>query len=183
MAKLFWQISTTLDGYMEDPERSLKLTAEVEDKEFEAYASKMLESIGAFIIGRKTYELFVGYWPTATGHDADILNSLPKYVVSTTLDEVKWNNGHLVRRDIEETIKEVKRQHGNDIAVFGSATLASSLLNMGLIDECRIMITPYLLGKGNQTFKPSDTIRNLNLTGSERWSSGTTFLTYTVARD
>jgi dihydrofolate reductase len=183
MAKLFWQISSTLDGFMEDPNGKLDRTAEIEDKEFEAYASKMLESIDAFIIGRKTYELFVGYWPTATGPDAEILNRLPKYVVSTTLDEVSWKNGHLIREDVQKTIAELKRNEARDIAVFGSAALASSLLEMGLIDECRVMITPFLLSSGNHTFKESDTPRRLELTRLEQWSSGTAFLTYTVPRD
>lgn len=182
MRKVFWQISTTLDGFMEDSEKKLELTAQIEDEEFEAYASKMLESIGAFVVGRKTYELFVSYWPTATGRDAEILNSLPKYVVSTSLDQVEWNNAELISGDIEERIRTLKGQDGGEIAVFGSATLASSLLDMGLIDECRIMITPYLLASGSRTFRADGAPRGLNLTGFERWNSGTVFLTYAPDR-
>ena len=176
---MFWQISTTLDGYMEDPEGSLKFTAEVEDPEFKSYGSKMLESIDAFIIGRKTYELFVAYWPIAEGRDAEILNSLPKYVVSTTLKSVDWNKAELIGEDLSGAINELKNQEGGDLAVFGSATLAVSMLKLGLIDEVRVLVTPYLLGNGNSAFPTSNGgVRALDLTGSERFSSGTMFLTY-----
>ena len=180
MRKLFWQISTTLDGYMEAPGGSLELTAEIQDKEFESYGTEMLDSIDSFILGRRTYELFVGHWPTATGRDADILNRLPKYVVSTTLETVDWNNGQLVNGDIETAIGDLKKGDGRDIAVFGSSTLAASLLEMGMIDECRIMITPYLLGRGHHALKPFETSRALSLTKCEKWSSGTVYLTYAV---
>ena len=180
MRKLFWQISSTLDGYMEDLEHSLKLTAEIEDKEFKEYGTEMLDSIDSFIIGRRTYELFVGHWPKATGRDAEILNALPKYVVSTTLDRVEWNNGHLVNGDVAKAIGELKKQDGRDIALFGSSTLAASLLEMGLIDECRVLVTPYLSGKGHHTFKRLETARALSLTKCERWSLGTAYLTYAV---
>ena len=184
MRKVFWQISTTLDGYMEDPERSLKLTAEVEDEEFISYASEMLGSIDAFIIGRKTYELFVGYWPTAPGRDAEILNSLPKYVVSTTLESLDWNNAELIGANFAEAIGELKNQEGGDLAVFGSSTLAASMLELGLIDELRILVTPYLLGNGSPTFRPSDGgVRSMSLTGSQRFSSGTMFLNYEPGRN
>ena len=180
MRKLFWQISSTLDGFMEDPERSLELTAEVQDREFEAYGTEMLDSIDSFIIGRRTYELFVGHWPTATGRDAEILNRLPKYVVSTTLETVQWNNGHLVNGDVAKMIGDLKKEDGRDLAVFGSATLASSLLEMGLIDECRILVTPYLLGQGHHAFKRLETSRALSLTKCEQWSSGTVYMAYSV---
>ncbi len=177
MRNIFWQISSTLDGYMEDPDGKLDRTAEIEDEEFKAYVAKMLNSIDAFIIGRKTYEVFVGYWPNATGWEADILNDLPKYVVSTTLDRVEWNNATLVR-DVEPAIRELKQQNGRDIAVFGSATLAASLIELGLIDECRIMITPFLLGAGNRAFKATKRQLGLSLANFEKGSSGTMFLTY-----
>ena len=85
MRKLFWQISATLDGFMEGPDRELDDTAQVADKDFDRYASEMLRSIGGMLLGRKTYQLFVDYWPSATGADADAMNALPKIVFSKTL--------------------------------------------------------------------------------------------------
>jgi len=165
---------------MEDLDRSLELSAKVEDEEFKEYGGKMLDSIDSFIIGRRTYELFVGHWPNATGRDAEVLNRLPKYVVSTTLEKVEWNNAHLVNGDVAKAIGELKKQDGQDIPVFGSSALAASLLELGLIDECRVLVTPYLLGKGHQAFKRFETARALSLTKCERWSLGTVYLTYAV---
>src|SRR5687768_3573347 len=131
MAKLFWQISTTLDGFMEGPQRELARTAEVVDGDFERYCSEMLQSIEGFVIGRKTYELFVNYWPTATGPDADRLNALPKLVASRTLSAANWNNARICADDTVREIEAWKQQASGDRAVFGSAMLANSLLRAG----------------------------------------------------
>jgi dihydrofolate reductase len=181
MRKIFWQINVTLDGFMEGPDHGLEHTAEIADKDFERYASEMLRSIEAFIIGRKTYEMFAGYWPQQTGADADILNGLPKYVASRTLKSVEWNNARLIPGDLFAGIDELKREDGRDIAVFGSSQLASALIELGLVDELRIFITPYLLGSGTPAFKPAHETKNLDLVKSERWSSGTLALTYNMA--
>ena len=85
MRKLFWQMSVTLDGFMEGPNRELDHTAEFVDPDFDRYASEMLQSIDGILLGRVTYQLFAGYWPSATGPDADRLNQLPKAVFSRTL--------------------------------------------------------------------------------------------------
>jgi dihydrofolate reductase len=180
MGNIFWQISTTLDGYMEGPDGELDRTAQVIDGDFEKYASTMLESIDAFIIGRKTYELFVDYWPNATGSDADRLNSLPKYVVSGTLDRAEWNNAALVRPDhLEAEVRRIKNAAARAVAVFGSAELASSLMSTDLVDELRLIVTPFILGTGNPAFKGVDGHR-LKLDGFERWESGTMFLNYST---
>lgn len=174
MGKLFWQISTTLDGFMEDLEGKLDLTAGLHDDDFERYATEMLDTIGGFIIGRKTYEVFVEYWPTATGKDARNMNQLPKYVVSTTLSETSWNNATLIGRDVAAAVTELKKNSERDIAVFGSAELAAFLTSEGLIDEYRILITPCFLGQGGRTFKDGFPRQQLKLVRSESWSSGTT---------
>ena len=182
MRKLFWQINVTLDGYMEGPDHELEHTAEIADKDFERYASEMLRSIDAFIIGRKTYEMFAAYWPQQAGADADILNDLPKYVASRTLSSVDWNNARLIPGDLFAGIDQLKRDEGLDIAVFGSSQLASALINLGLIDELRVFVTPTLLGRGAPAFKPASQIRKLDLVGSETWKSGVLALTYQIDR-
>jgi dihydrofolate reductase len=92
MRKLFWQMSVTLDGFMEGPNRELDHTAQVEDADFDRYATEMLNSIDAMLLGRKTYQLFESYWPSATGLDAERMNELAKVVFSRTLEKVEWNN-------------------------------------------------------------------------------------------
>jgi dihydrofolate reductase len=120
MRKMFWQINMTLDGFMEGRGHELDDTAQFADPEFDRYASAMLQSIDQIVLGRVTYELFAGYWPTATGPDAERLNDLPKLVFSRTLGEVAWSNARLARGDVAEEITRLKRQRGGDIALFGS---------------------------------------------------------------
>lgn len=180
MRRIFWQIHTTLDGFMEDPEGNLTYTAEVADPDFEKYASEMLAQIDGYIIGRKTYEMFVDYWPKAEGPDAEILNSLPKYVVSTTLESADWNNAQLIKENVVEEIRNLKKETGKDMAVFGSAALASSLIAHGLIDEYRFLVSPFVIGEGGRTFKNIMHFKELRLTKSEAWSSGTVALFYST---
>lgn len=181
MRKLFWQISATLDGYMEGPDKELKDTAEIADPDFDRYASEMLQSIDTFIIGRRTYEAFIAYWPTATGPDADRLNSLPKIVFSRTLDHVEWNNARLVGEDGIEEIRRLKQEPGQDIALFGSANLAASLARHGLLDEVRVFVSPVVLGRGTPMFQEEWDRTNLELRRAETWSSGIVALFYEVS--
>jgi dihydrofolate reductase len=141
MRTLFWQMSVTLDGFMEGGNHELDDTAQLQDPDFDRYASEMLQSIDAILLGRVTYELFNGYWPKATGPDADRLNELPKIVFSRTLRNVEWNNSRVVRENAAEEVSRLKRQPGRDIALFGSANLASTLIRHGLIDEYRVLVS------------------------------------------
>ena len=159
---------------MSGPDGELDRTAEFTDPDFERYASEMLRSIDGFVIGRNTYELFVGYWPNASGEDADRLNSLPKLVISTTLETVEWNNATLIKTDIADVVRQFKEESERDFAVFGSSQLASSLLRDRVIDELRILTTPFVLGNGRRAFMNDLAPHQLKLTRSETWSSGTT---------
>jgi dihydrofolate reductase len=172
MRRLFWQISTSLDGFMEGPNRELDYTAQVVDKDFERYASDMLKSIDTIVLGRVTYELFAKYWPTATGPDADRMNELPKLIFSKKLNDVSWKNSRLAREDVGQEIAELKRQPGKDIALFGSAGLASTFMRRGLIDEYRILVTPFVLGVGKPAFKGIKDRLDLKLLKTTEWSSG-----------
>lgn len=180
MGKLFWQINTSLDGYMEEPGGDLKRTAEIDDDKYKRYASEMLKTIDAFIIGRKTYDVFVGYWPTAEGEDAEILNKLPKIVVSRTLIETCWNNSRLANEDLAGAIKNLKDGSDRDIALFGSANLAATMIELELVDEYRIFVTPFILGKGTKTFDLIKGTVGLKLTSAEPWPSGTVALIYSI---
>jgi dihydrofolate reductase len=182
MRRLFWQISATLDGFMEGPNRELEDTAQVADPDFDRYASDMLKSIDAILLGRRTYQLFADYWPSATGPDADRLNQLPKIVFSRTLETVEWNNSSLVRENVAEAVARLKQQPGKDLALFGSADLASTFMRLGLIDEYRILVTPVVLGRGTPMFQHIGERIALKLVKATTWSSGTVALYYQPAQ-
>jgi dihydrofolate reductase len=178
--KLFWQISVTLDGFMEGANCELDDTAGVVDPDFDRYVLAMLQSIDSIVLGRKTYQLFVDYWPKATGADAERMNNLPKIVFSRTLAEVGWNNTRLDTGDLADGIAGLKQQPGRDIALFGSANLAAALLRHQLIDEYRIFVSPVLLGRGNAAFTDLRERTSLKLLRAETWSSGIVALFYGV---
>ena len=178
MRKLFWQMNVTLDGFIEGPNREFHDTAEFADPDFDQYASEMLRSIDAVLLGRMTYQLFASYWPTATGPDAERLNELPKIVFSRTLEQAQWNTSRLLKENAAEEVTRLKGQPGKDLALFGSARLAASLLRFGLIDEYRIFVTPVVLGRGTPMFKEVDSKINLTLVKMARWSSGIVALHY-----
>ena len=182
MRKLFWQMSVTLDGFMEGPNRELEHTAEFADPDFDRYAGEMLQSIDAMLLGRRTYEMFAGYWPSATGPDADRMNQLPKVVFSRTLKKVDWANSRLVNGNVGEAVTRLKQQPGKDLALFGSANLAATLSQLGLIDEYRLLVTPVILGVGTPMFKNIESTFNLQLLKATTWSSGTVALWYRPAR-
>ena len=177
MGKLFWQINMSLDGFMEESDGRLKRTAEINDPDFQKYATEMLGTITGFIIGRKTYELFAGYWPTADGPDAEILNRLPKLVFSRTLKAADWNNSRIAHGDAAAEIGKFQDECGGDVALFGSSELAGSMMELDLIDEYRIIVTPFILGGGKTAFKRGHTAA-LKLERSEAWGSGAVALTY-----
>jgi dihydrofolate reductase len=178
MRKLFWQMSVTLDGFMEGPNQELDHTAGVEDADFDRYATEMLNSIDAMLLGRKTYQLFEGYWPSATGPDAERMNELAKVVFSRTLEKVEWKNSRLLRENIAEEVSRLKEEQGKDLALFGSAELASTLVGEGLIDEYRIFVTPYVLAGGTPMFKNISDGIALKLLNATTWNSGTVALFY-----
>lgn len=178
MRKLFWQISMTLDGFMEGPNRELTETAEISDPDFDRYASDMLQSIDDIVLGRVTYQVFEQYWPSASGPDAERLNNLPKLVFSRTPQELAWHNSRLATRGVPEEIAHLKQQPGRDIALFGSANLARALAEEGLIDEYRLFVSPVVLGRGHRAFGDLRDRIGLKLLKAETWRSGVTALFY-----
>ena len=177
MRRLIVSNVMSLDGFFESKDK--KLDWFIVDEEFLAYAREMLRSVDTIIFGRATYEHMAAYWPSAPRDEiADAMNSLPKIVFSRTLDKAEWNNSRLVKRDAAEEMAKLKQQPGKDMVILGSAMLASALLQAGLIDEYRVILTPILLGAGNSMFEGIQDRIRLKLEKTKLLSSGVVVLYY-----
>ena len=164
MAKLTVTTFVTLDGVMqapggptEDTSGSFKsggwVTPFVEDK-FGDFMIDVFAKGGAYLLGRKTYEIFASYWPSHNDLKDPIavaLNSLPKYVASRTLDKVEWNNSTLVR-DVGREVARLKQELDRDLQVHGSGGLVQTLFESDLVDELNLLVFPVVLGRGKRLF-------------------------------
>jgi dihydrofolate reductase len=145
------------------------------DQDLDRLTADWIAAAGAFLLGRRTYELFAEYWSQVTDPAdprATRLNALPKYVVSTTLDRVEWNNSILLRGDVAEQVATLKRQPGSELQVHGSAALIRTLMEHDLVDEYRLLIHPVVLGSGKRLFADGATPAALELVRTEATSRG-----------
>ena len=166
----------SLDGVMESPEEWAFSYSN--DEMEEANASGMAAS-DALLLGRVTYEQMAAYWPNQPGGVpmVDYINSVPKYVVSTTLEEpLEWNNSTLIGDNVAEEILRLKQQPGENITILGSGALVLSLLRGDLIDELRLMVHPLILGGGKRLFE--DGRQALELVDSKTFGTGVVYLAY-----
>jgi dihydrofolate reductase len=140
---------------------------------------------GGFLLGRRTYEIFAGYWPTAPAEEAivaDPLNNLPKYVASTTLTEpLEWQNSSLLDGDVGEAVAALKQDAGRDLHVIGSGELVQTLMRRDLVDQYRLMINPVVLGGGKRLFRGDGDRKSLGLVNSVVTSTGVIIATYEAA--
>ncbi|GAA2402230.1 dihydrofolate reductase family protein [Actinomadura vinacea] len=152
------------------------------DKELYRATADWFARADGFLLGRRTYDIFAAYWPTVTDPDDPIasrLNTLPKYVVSTTLDEPGWNNTTVVK-GVEE-VAALRSRPGRELQVHGSGRLAQTLLDHGLIDELRLWTYPVILGSGKRLFEPGRVPAALRLVSSEATGSGSVLSVYRPA--
>lgn len=133
---------------------------------------------GALLLGRRTYEGFAAAWPGMEGEFADKFNSMPKYVVSSTLRDPAWNNSTVLAGDVAEEVARLKADTDGDILVNGSAQLVRGLLEHGLVDELRLMVFPVILGSGKRLFGDSEHKRWWRLTDSRLVGDGVMILFY-----
>ena len=184
MRKIFLFMMVSLDGYYEGPGGDINWHNV--DDEFNAFAVQQTSEVDTLLFGRKTYEVMAGYWPTEAALSADpiiagLMNSLPKIVVSTTLDSAGWNNTRLVKENVAEEISKLKQAPGKEIAIFGSSNLAGSLAQIGLVDEYRIMLNPVILGEGKSLFEGIINKLELKLIKTRTFESGNVLLYYQPA--
>ena len=177
----------SLDGVMEDPGGSenfaqggwsFKISRGDEGDKFkldETFASE------ALLLGRVTYQGFAEAWPSRDGEFADKFNNMPKYVVSSTLDEPEWNNSTVLKGDLVEEVGKLKREHDGDIVVHGSARLVQTLIEHDLVDELRLMVYPVVLGGGKRLFGDTSDGKPLRLVESKVVGDGVSILIYRPA--
>lgn len=180
MRKVVVSMFVSLDGVIENPQWTFQFHCEEQDK---FKFAEMMES-DALLLGRVTYEGFAAAWPNMieqTGEYGLRMNNNPKYVVSTTLNQLEWNNSSLIEGDLAEEINKLKQQPGKDILVFGSGKLVQTLANLDLIDEYRLMVYPIVLGSGQRLFEEGIEQRKLKLVETQTFSTGTVVLTYRKA--
>jgi dihydrofolate reductase len=132
----------------------------------------------ALLLGRVTYEGFAAAWPSREGEFADKFNNMPKFVVSSSLEEPEWNNSTVLRGDVVEEVSKLREHQDGEIAVHGSPQLVQTLLEHDLVDELRLMVFPVVLGSGKRLFGETSDKKPLRLTDSKMVGDGVAILTY-----
>jgi len=158
-----------------------------QDERARAWVMKYIAEMGALVLGRRTYEIFAGYWPNAPEEVAAVaepFNRLPKYVASTTLTEpLAWNNSSLLLPDVATALRALKQEDGRDLHVVGSPQLVRSLLTDDLVDELRLTIDPLVLGGGKRIFPEDGELRRFRLSEHEVTTDGALLTTYSRQRE
>jgi dihydrofolate reductase len=184
MRKLVAVELVSLDGVMESPE---EWAFSYSNDEMEEENAAGMAASDAMLLGRVTYEGLAAFWPNQPGGTpmVDYINSVPKYVISETLEEpLGWNNSTLIEgSEFAEGVAELKRQSGKDITIVGSGALMRSLLREGLLDELRLMVHPVVLGGGKRLFEDGVDRTALELVDSRTFATGVVYLTYRPARE
>lgn len=163
----------SLDGVIENPAWTMPYW----NDEISQFKGAEQAACDALLLGRVTYQGFAAAWPNSTDEGADIMNNLPKHVVSTTLDTLEWNNSRLIKSNILEEITALKQQPGKDILVYGSGTLANTLLQHDLVDQLQLLVYPVVLGAGKRLFQDGFST-TLKLVETKAFSSGVVLLMY-----
>jgi dihydrofolate reductase len=135
----------------------------------------------ALLLGRRTYEGFAAAWPSREGEFADKFNTMPKFVVSSTLEDPDWNNSTVLKGDVAKEVAKLRREKDGDIVVHGSARLVQTLVEHDLVDELRLMVFPVVLGSGKRLFGETSDKKPLRLVDSKIVGDGVAILTYQPA--
>ena len=181
MRKVIVSTYLTLDGRVDEIQ---DWAIPYDDDRAVQYHTDVLANSDGLLLGRKTYEIFKAIWPSRSGKlpYVDKLNSMAKYVASTTLKDLEWENSHLIKGDIADGVAELKQQPGQDLVLYGCQDLMHSLLEHDLIDEYRLLVHPVLLGKGRSFLKDDARRVNLDLVDTTVIPPGVAILTYHPAR-
>ena len=178
--------NVSLDGVVQDPtgEEGFEQGGwfvEFGGKDLEEWSKVALDEAlraEAWLLGRRSYEYFGVRWGPRSGELADRLNSMPKYVVSSTLEDPRWNNSTVLKGDVVTEVSELKHKINGDIVVYGSGQLAHTLIEHDLADELRLTIYPFVLGAGQRLFGETSDTKPMRLTGTRTIGDSLAFLTY-----
>ncbi|UOY92360.1 dihydrofolate reductase family protein [Ectobacillus sp. JY-23] len=175
MRKIIVSMYLSLDGVMEEP----AWTAPYFNEEIAKFQSDLLFESEALLLGRVTYQGFAAAWPSMTDEEgfAAKMNSMPKFVASTTLKEVEWQ-ANLIEGNVVEEIGRLKEQSGQSLLVYGSGDLIQTLLQHDLIDEYHVMIHPVIVGHGKRLFQNGIDTKAFQLMQTKTTSSGVVILSY-----
>src|SRR5215210_4623238 len=177
----------SLDGVVEDPGGSEDFKYGGWSFEFDRGDAgnqfKLDETMdsAALLLGRRTYEGFAEAWPSREGEFADKFNSMPKYVVSSTLQDPQWTNSTVLGGNVAEDVAKLKEREDGDVVVHGSVQLVQELLERDLVDELRLMVFPVVLGRGKRLFGETSDKKTLKLTDSKSVGDGVAILTFQPA--
>ena len=184
MARIVASENVSLDGVIQDPAgdegfRHGGWVGLIKDSP-ELNQLALDEALGAeaLLLGRRSYEWFAARWPSRSGELADRLNSLPKYVVSSTLEHPAWNNSTVLSGDVVTEVAKLKQELAGDIVVPGSFQLVHTLMQHDLVDELRLKIFPVVLGAGQRLFGQASDKKPMRLAGTQIVEGGIAYLTY-----
>ena len=190
MGKIIISENASLDGVVQDPTGEEGFSfggwfGQIGDKDREGWAQAGFdEALGAeaFLLGRRTEQWLAARWLSRSGEWADRLNGLPKYVVSSTLEEPKWTNSTVLKGDVVKEVSALKQELAGDIVVAGSIQLARALIEHNLADELRLMIFPVVLGAGERLFDETKDRKPMRLVHARTVGHNLALLTYEVVR-
>ena len=180
--------SLTLNGYYSGPDGDMSWAyASSADPEFQEFVKGNASAAGLLLFGRVTYQMMESYWPTpaATKNDPVVakgMNEAGKLVFSRTLKRVDWANTTLVKGELPDAVRTLKRQSGKDLVVLGSGSIVTQLADAGLVDEYQLVVKPIALGKGKPLFDGVKQRVALKLTGSRVFGNGNVLLNYAPAK-
>ena len=186
MGRIVISENVSLDGVVQDPTgeegfRHGGWFEQIGDKDREAWAKVGLdEALGAaaLLLGRRSYEFLAARWPSRSGEWADRLNSLPKYVVSSTLVDPAWNNSTVLRGDVVKEVMKLKKELEGETVVAASFQLVRTLMEHDLVDELRLMVYPVVLGAGKRLFGETSDKKHVRLVDTRTVGDGLAYLTY-----
>ena len=191
MGKIVITTNASLDGVVQDPdgEEGFRLGGwfgQFGGKDLEEWAKfELAEALGteALLLGRRSDEWFAARWSSRSDDWADRLNSLPKYVVSSTIEDPKWTNSTLLTGDVVTEVSKLKQELDGEIVVYASYQLGRTLIEHDLVDELRLVVFPVVLGAGERLFGESSDKKPMRLVGSKTVGDGLASLTYEMVRE
>jgi dihydrofolate reductase len=190
MGKIVLSENVTVDGVVQDPtaEEGFRqggwfLQVGSNDREG-FYRAALDEALGAeaLLVGRRTYEFLAARWPSRTGELAERMNSIPKFVVSSTLKDPDWNNSTALKGDAVNEVSKLKQRLKGEIVVAGSRQLVRALIESDLVDELRLTVYPFVLGAGERLFGETNDKVPLRLVANRTVGDGLAYITYEVVR-